>query len=548
MSSDAIALVALLLSVLFLFYSLPSGYWRADDPAILWHAMNSKGLSAFYSPSDWQKLSPNNLTPWIILSFKIDLWLAGLSPKIFYIHSIFSLASVVVAAYILQRQWISPIWVLLSTGLFLMGGSTASVTELLMTRHYLEGLLFALLSIVAFTKAIRQQKMFWAIAGAFAYALAATAKEIYVPLILVILTLPPFEGLKKRLRLAIPYLVVALLYILWRRYMLGAMIGGYSDADSLFSWQSVAGMASVVQRFPSFFFGEQWILPSSIFFIVVCIALFLNPIATPVFLSLAVGILVPLIPLIAFPGISGPDRYLFLPWFATCLAGVLSLQFVVSKLPLMPRLGQAVGIFAAALIILITFLYSNKLKDSRALTYREFDIQGRFYFAGTQTQALIPSPTLLHGYWYLTHLCDIKKVLAQTCPAVLIKGLPIAQPIEQLFKFDAAQGMMIDLSNKLPDERIKIETIDTSRALQADISNEHGLWRWSLGPYTKGQYYFVSPLIGRYPVPQSGILKTHWVKLELHVQYESPEGWSTSSPLLVVSSNNPIAWARIPKN
>ena len=142
---DALAITALLILIGALFHALPSGYWRADDPALLWHAMNSKGLEAFYSPSNWQKLSANNLTPWLTFSFKLDLWFAGLSPKFFYFHALGSLGLVAAAAYVLNRLWLSPLWAFLSVGLFLSGAPTASVTELLMTRHYLEGLLFALL-------------------------------------------------------------------------------------------------------------------------------------------------------------------------------------------------------------------------------------------------------------------------------------------------------------------------------------------------------------------------------------------------------------------
>jgi hypothetical protein len=65
-----------------------------------------------------------------------------------------------------------------------------------------------------------------------------------------------------------------------------------------------------------------------------------------------------------------------------------------------------------------------------------------------------------------------------------------------------------------------------------------------LGPYDKGQYFFASPLIGRYPVPKNGSLKTQLTHLAFFIQYESPEGWTTSSPLLVAGTDNPVAWQR----
>jgi len=62
---DGLSLTLLLALIWIGFHALPSGYWRADDTAILFHAVNSSGFSAFYDPSDWQKLSPSNLTPWV---------------------------------------------------------------------------------------------------------------------------------------------------------------------------------------------------------------------------------------------------------------------------------------------------------------------------------------------------------------------------------------------------------------------------------------------------------------------------------------------------
>jgi hypothetical protein len=542
--SDAYALAALLLLAAALFHGTPLGYWRADDSAILWHAINSKGLSAFYDPSDWQKLSPSNLTPWLTLSFKVDLWLAGLAPHVFYIHSLCSLAFVVVAAYALNRQWIPPVWAFLSVGLFLVGAPTASVTELLMTRHYLEGLLFAVLSSIAFVQAMRRQDIRWAFVGAVAYALAATAKEIYVPLVLVILLIPPVGLLKTRLKLVAPYVAVAALYILWRRYMLGAMIGGYVEANSIVSWQSATAMAATLRRFPEFFFGPTWILPSVLLIGSLGIAAFRKPLATLVFAALAVGVVVPLIPLIAFPGISGPDRYLFLFWFVASFSGVLAVQILVTIFPSKLRLWESIGITLVLVVGSAAFSHTVEMQKSYAASYREFDTQGRFYFEANQRQGFVPSQTLLHSYWYVTNLCDIKKRLALECPASLIKGVALDQPIEHLFAYDPVKNAMVNMSDRLQEERTKIETIDTSRPLQASISVSNGMGRWSLGPYEGGQYFFASSLIGRYPVTRQGSLKTQLTHLAFYIQYESPEGWATSSPMLVAGTETPVAWKR----
>ncbi len=540
---DAASILGLLVLIGALFHALPSGYWRADDPALLWHAMNSKGLQAFYNPADWQKLSVSNLTPWLTFSFKLDLWLAGLSPKFFYLHALGSLALVSVAAYVLNRLWLPPLWATLSVGLFLSGAPTASVTELLMTRHYLEGLLFALLSVIAFVVAARQQRLGWAIAGALAYALACSAKEIYVPLVIVLLFILPIGRLPVRLKLISPYLMVAMLYVIWRKYMLGVMVGGYADTQSIFSVQSIQGMATAMGHFPGYIFGSHWIVPSLACGVALTVAAYKTPRAIPAFCALALGVFLPLVPLIAFPGIAGPDRYLFLFWFVASFACVLAIHTAVAVID-RKNIQRISGACLCLLLISFSFIHTLEVQKTNEAMYREFDVQGRFYFESDRQQAVSPTALLLNGFWYVTNLCDIKKHLSLDCPTTLIKGVPAKESIEHLFVYDSTKGAMLEVPLDTPNPITRIVSIDTSRSLQAAISVEQGEGRWRLGPYEAGQYYFASPLMGRYAVTRNGVLKTPLTHLAFYVQYESPEGWATSSPLLTAGVGQPVTWER----
>jgi uncharacterized membrane protein YgcG len=123
-----------------------------------------------------------------------------------------------------------------------------------MTRHYLEGLLFTLLSLFAFLQARSSGRIRWAWAGAAAYALAASAKEVYVPLVLVLACLPePCHAddraqVPSRWRLLLPYALVALGYVAWRSVMLGDVVGGYGAGQSLLSAASMRAMAQALAR------------------------------------------------------------------------------------------------------------------------------------------------------------------------------------------------------------------------------------------------------------------------------------------------------------
>jgi hypothetical protein len=538
---DALAITALLAIIGALFYALPSGYWRADDPAILLHAMRSKGLSAFFDPVDWHKLSVSNLTPWLTLSFKFDLWAAGLSPKFFYLHSMASLGLVAAAAYALNRLWLVPIWSFLSVALFLVGAPTASVTELLMTRHYLEGLLFALLSVIAFVRATRRQSLPWALLGAMAYAFAATAKEIYVPLVLVVPLIPPVGRFASRLRLVAPYIAVAALYVLWRQYMLSGMVGGYADTPSVLSMQSASGMLVALGQFPGYLFGSGWRLPTALIAGALVIAARKKPGAVPAFAVLALAVVMPLIPLVNFPGITGPDRYLFLVWFVVSFVSLLAIQTASA---VGRRSAPIIGIALGLLLLAMAFSHALEVRRANRAHFQGFDVQGRFYFEANHRQGFVPTSTLLHGYWYVTNLCDIKKELGLECPSAVIRGVPLDQAPDRLWAYDPGPEAMVVTPGNISDAVARVVGMDTTRPLSARVSIGGGVGKWALGPHADGQYYFASPMIGRYPVPKEGQLKTPLTALAFYVQYESPEGWSTTSPLLNASTDTALTWAR----
>ncbi len=193
------------------------------------------------------------------------------------------------------------------------------------------------------------------------------------------------------------------------------------------------------------------------------------------------------------------------------------------------------------------FVHATEVRRANSFHFREFDVQGRFYFEADQRQAFIPTTTLLHGYWYVTNLCDIKKHFGVQCPAAVIKGIPFDQPADQLVGYNSVTESMVPASGSVSDAIARVVSIDTSRPLSAQVSITQGMGRWSLGPHVGGQYYFASPLIGRYPVTKEGFLKTPLTALAFHIQYESPEGWITSSPLLVASVGKPVSWGRVEK-
>lgn len=545
---DAWAAVVLVLLVAWMHRHLPQGFLGTDDPAILLHALTSPGLRAFHDAHDWRQLSPANLTPWLTLSFKVDLWLGGIDPAFFYKHQIASLMALALALYALSRQWLPPLWGLGAVLLFLVGAPTASVAQALATRHYLEGAILASLALLAFVHAARTHSsihsMRWAWAGAAAYALATTAKEVYVPLVLLLLVIPAPVDFRQRLRRMAPFVGVAVLYVFWRRAMLGSTVGGYG-ADVM-SAQSVQQIWQAFSSFPDFLFGPLWLIPTAMLASVLAVFLGSRPWAWPLALVLVLTVLVPLVPLVHFPGITGPDRYLFVVWLVLALAGTLALKAVLESRAF-PR-WQQWGLAALPGPLLGLFAVTHTLVVGRDLATmrQEVHTQGRFILDAVPSQGLVPTESLLANYWYVMALCQIKKTyLAKDCPVMVVRGQGLDQAIQHLHRYDRNRSGLVDLTAQMQTELDRLAFIDTTRPLKASLQlDTHGVVRWRLGPYPQGAYFAVSPSIGRYPVAQEGDLKIGARELRLQIQFDSPEGWSTTSPLLTVAPGKPVVWSR----
>ena len=200
-------------------WSLIGASWRWDDTQILLFLIQNTPFEYLSRPAVWQQFSSANLTPWLLLSFEIDFALFEFKPIYFYLHQILALLIAAILLYACLRLWVNRHSALYGLILFLAGAPSMSVTQQLMTRHYIEGAVFFLLSVFLFVKYIRFPKMWFLLGSSSAYVLAISAKEIYVPLVVLLLFLPE-SNISNRIRALAPFVLISFLYILWRGYML----------------------------------------------------------------------------------------------------------------------------------------------------------------------------------------------------------------------------------------------------------------------------------------------------------------------------------------
>lgn len=534
---------------LLLNFGVLSGNWRWDDTAILLHLHQYSIIDDFVNPGVWQQFSPANLTPWLILSFELDLIIFGVRPELFYLHQLVALTAAAAALYFCLTLWISRKFAFFGAFLFLLGAPSLLVMQQLMTRHYVEGMVFCLLCLSCYVLFLRQSKPMLLVASGLFYILAITAKEIYVPLVLLLPFLPE-SNLRHRLKAMLPLLIIVSAYTLWRGHMLDSFTGGYVDSSEYISASFVGDIVSSFSRFPALLFGGFW-------FVFVLLYLLLagcySAVCRSRLLTSAVVVLLvllPLVPLVRSPGIVIADRYLFLLWLVLSFSVAffsdrLSVKFREQKKPGLLRTVHV----TAVVFMLISLSHGLNVRQAVANTAVEFDAQAEFIWQNHDQIAFVPSDNLLTSFWFVTSLIEFKSRLlaGETSPVPIVDTIYLDATVSSLLEYGHDCRCMREVVEAIP-ARLATWRNRTQPDAPLSLSFEYqgGYFAWQFGPYEHGTYQVVSDVIGVIPVPTSGRLRVTLAEdTPFYLRYTAPEGWITYSTEQRVQPDSPlISWQR----
>lgn len=533
--------------------------WRWDDTQILLHAHQYSIWQDFLVPQIWQQFSPANLTPWLIFSFEVDMALFGLNPTFFYIHQLLAIWAAGCLMYLCLTLWCRPLFAVGGALLFLSGLPVMLVAEQLMTRHYIEGLVFSLMALYAFVMHLRYNSRVALLFALLMYVLAVSAKEIYVPLPAVLLVLPASQW-RARLRAAAPFFLVTAIYALWRSFMLDSVSGGYVDSSEYLSVGFVSDVLQAFMRFPALLAGSAaWVL---VLVLMVlwggCLFQSLKQGKVPwLALVIAAAVLLPLAPLVRSPGITLADRYLLLPWavvsfsMAWCasrLAGVVNVRSPVAgdAIRALPFLAIPLVI---PLVIVMTLLHAFPVRQAVAASGKEFDVQAVFLWNHDNSVAYLPSHHALNAFWFATGLQTLKqRITGLSSPVAVVDEMYLTQvDVDRLFTYQSDCQCMQDVTGQIAELRAQFfDRTRESEPLSLTYSYQQGYFAWQFGPWQEGSYHVVSDRLGVLPLPASGRLRvTLEDNVPFYLRYTSAQGWVTYSALQRVVHDSPdVNWSR----
>jgi hypothetical protein len=222
---SALALIVLTVSVAYLRSIFK--WWYEDDPLQFHYAAQIACPWDIFTDSSTLRGfgSGHALVPMQLLSYWLDGKFARYSPLVAYLHSLLSLLATTLLFYTLLAHRLADravsfavvvLWVLLP--------STLVVHQFLATRHYMEGLLFALAAALVVEKSSAAWRSRWGqiwhlAAGLLLAAISMLYKEIFAAIVPVYLLL---AGLLRRRPIYVLFsMVLVALYALYRLWLLG---------------------------------------------------------------------------------------------------------------------------------------------------------------------------------------------------------------------------------------------------------------------------------------------------------------------------------------
>jgi len=533
-----LALAFLILLTALVHGSALSGWWRWDDPDHLAYAMAYSPRAYFFVPEVWQRISPVNFTPLLSLSYDVDQRLFGFAPQGFYVHHLVALAAAAAMTFLLLSLWLPGRFALLGSVLFLLGTPTLIVAQQLMTRHYIEGLALAAAALGLFVLSLRKKRSAYGWLGALCYLLAMLAKEVYAPLVGLLWFIP--EGrFRERLQRSVPFLLAALLYILWRVYMLTVPVSGYSSFaafDVVSSLRQFANIPLLLLQNNSWGILAWTLLAAGVLF-----ALIRRPRSSAVTLVALGLLLLPLLPLTVWPGLGAPDRFLFLVWWAISVATAWTVSNVIGES--WWRIAAAIAIAAAMLgaTLLQAHLAAGNLKGGIA----EKEAYSRFVWEAEPTGILVLPPEIAASFWDFSQLSALRmRLLNQQAPTVVTDELQLAAvDLEgrSVWTYEATCRCMRDISAEIPARLQAWRNRQAQHPLEIAGRRGENVFFWKFGPYVDGQYNVIGNAIGKVPLPPQGRLQTPLRPQTMVVRYDSPEGWISYSPPFRVTSSG-VEW------
>jgi len=523
---DAFAIAALILLTILLYRKILGLWLTYDDANLLRTTFDYSFVDVFTNSRVW----PQQLfTPLLLASFHAMRRIFGFDPSRFYVMQLAIAAITIVLVYAAVRQFLDWKRSFAAAALFALGPPICSVVVQLSTIHYFLAIAFCALSVIAFAAALRRPSMALDMVSILCYFLAMLAKEVAIPLPLLLIALPLRDAQTRvsvpqtRVRFAIGHVVAAIAYFLWRHAVLGTFLGAYGWQIDAAEWPRLLVLLPL--RIMEGAAGAG--LAAGLLVIVLMTLTIAFAIRSRgSFLLLVAAIVVagaPLIPLAKEVN----RRYVAVPWLAWSIA------FAAATTRRNDRV-------AAALLVAVPLI---AMAANRAEWRKEFPLrrrmsdEARFYFYDLPPDALLRNalvpPAALGEVQWLKTVHFGRPAGAWFYDDIFLCGAGIGS--KRVFEFEGHQ--IVEITPRVAG--IAKQFCGSTRndaPLSAAFHFRNPALYWDLGPYPDGKYSAViANGVQAFEIPRRDALKLPGMAgISLRIRYDSPAGWTTYSPEIAI--------------
>lgn len=397
---------------------------------------------------------------------------------------------------------------------------------------------------------LQKNKLIWAYAGALFYLSACLSKELYVPLVIILIFFPdiPDIKLKSRINFLYPYFGAALLYTCWRLYMLSfkGVVAGYPgsslhfkdvinfplSAFSMMDWNNYRQWIFMLPMAAGFLLTfKTWSLRKKLIVLIFFICSFL-----------------PIVKVLV-----AASRFLFV------LSLLVYVCLGIGLLYFSKRLSSSVIQKLSVIIIgggLILTSFFSTLQHVSASQQKADTIEAEEKFLLYSDKGNDNVLLTEIGHCYSSFFTLRKELLGlPTGPLYCMNNECVCKALYSDKKIWKTDREHLFLYSKGQDNKINSEDCSKKESLSVDIYYTDGFVKWQLGPYQEENYMlaqidkemlteFVSlARLGEYKY-KIDLKDTAFV-----IKYKSPEGWETYSPVLKFDidksgKNGVISWHR----
>lgn len=532
-------MAALVLISAAIHWTALRGWWLYDDPQLLIEAIRQPVWGVLFDPAEYTHLASHSFTPLLLLSFKLDLALHGLTPAVFYAHQVVALTAAAILMYVLLRRYVADLYAAGGAAVFLTTWAAVYAARTLMIRHYVEGLLFALAALLFWSVGLRRAQRRWHVVAALCYLAAMLCKEVYAPIPLLLVCQARYERHRWRevARDLIAPAIALAVFLAWRWYMLGlsgfySPVTGERDLTVPFAlWGHVTGPAPIWAR------------------VIWAIAL----IAAAVLFILrqrlrAVAFLAAVILLIALPIV--PLATTYFQWRYSFAFVAFSVAAFSVALGLSNR--RQSMIVLVLLLATTTVMSISQRRYYRQLTARGIEQEGRYVWSQPSNAPILAASS---PSWYIEGLRWLRKYegrgeappAAFSAYAITVGGLDARRIVAVDRRGNPIPLTRTTMFGTPAEWEVMRKKYNPNAPLFVDFALRQHTAEWNLGPGDGKFVFLTDPGFSPTDLPRRGALRVPEARDRQYFRMvrQSPDGsWTVSPRLPVPVEGTRLLWRR----